>query len=105
MSRLGPSASAERISSRLVSDLEPGTVTVASSGPPATGACQRPRAERGEEGNTRRRSSVSTLLNAFVETPEEEHMIATLERAATGTSGGLGWPRHRLARDERSGPG
>ena len=44
--RLGASASAERIYSRLVSDFDPGTVTVASIGPLATGADQWPRGER-----------------------------------------------------------
>jgi hypothetical protein len=37
-SRLGESASADRISSRLVSDLDPGTSTVASSGTETVGA-------------------------------------------------------------------
>ena len=44
-SRLGPSANAARISSRLVRDFDPGTVTEARSGPPATGARQRPRTD------------------------------------------------------------
>ena len=37
-SRLGPSARADRTSSRLVSDFEPGTVTVACTGAVADGA-------------------------------------------------------------------
>ena len=40
--RLGPSARAARTSSRFVSDFEPGTDNVESSGPSATGACQAP---------------------------------------------------------------